>query len=88
METIIKVNPSELNKSLLDKIKKFIGTGGDAEITISINDSSVTGTLRNESCEQYFARLDKSLENIEKGNVVRFTADEFKTFSSKLLNQQ
>jgi len=88
METIIKVNPSELNKNLLDKIKKFIGAGADAEITISINDGSIKTPLRTEGREQYFARLDKSLENIEKGNVVSFTAAEFKTFSSKLLDQQ
>lgn len=87
METIIKVNPSELNKSLLDKIKKFIGTGENAEITISINDN-VRGNLRSENKEQYFARLDKSIENLEKGNVIRFTANEFKNFSRQLLNEQ
>jgi hypothetical protein len=86
METIIKVNSSELNKSLLDKIRKFIGNKENAEITISI--TSAKEHSRNETREQYFARLDKSIENLETGNVVSFTTDEFKSFSSKLLNQR
>jgi len=88
METIIKVNSAELNKSLLDKIKKFIGNKEDAEITISINDSVSKGYLRNESRDQYFARLNKSIENAEQGNVISFTAKEFEDFSARLLHQQ
>ncbi len=34
METVIKVNPSELNSSLLNKIKNFIGDKENVNVTI------------------------------------------------------
>jgi hypothetical protein len=38
METIIKVNPSELNSTLLNKIKKFIGKKDNIDIIISLRE--------------------------------------------------
>ena len=38
METVIKVTPSELNLSLLNKIKKFIGDKDNVEVTISLRE--------------------------------------------------
>jgi hypothetical protein len=38
METVIKVNPAELNASLLNKIKKFIGNKNNVDVTISLRE--------------------------------------------------
>ena len=86
MKTIIKVSPSELNESLLDKIKKIIGSTENAKIIISIHNRS-EGYLRKESRDEYFDRLNESLEQLEKGNVVSFTAEEFENFSRQTLNE-
>jgi len=34
METVIKVSPNELNATLLQKIKKFIGNNNNIDVTI------------------------------------------------------
>ena len=38
METVIKVTPSELNSSLMNKIKKFIGDKNNVDVTISLRE--------------------------------------------------
>lgn len=38
METVIKVTPAELNASLLDKIKAFIGNKKNIDVTISLKE--------------------------------------------------
>ena len=38
METIIKVNPSELNENLLNKIRNFIGSKNNIDVTISLKE--------------------------------------------------
>ena len=73
METVIKVNPSELTGSLLDNIKKLLKGRKNAEITISIHDKPSKKYLREETREEYFARLNDAIQQAEKGNVVTFT---------------
>jgi hypothetical protein len=38
METIIKVHPSELNTTLLDKIKSLTGNNKNINVTIALNE--------------------------------------------------
>jgi hypothetical protein len=38
METVIKVNPSELNMNLINKIKAFIGNKDNIDVTISLRE--------------------------------------------------
>jgi hypothetical protein len=68
METIIKVNPSELNETLLVKIKNFIGNKENIDVTISLKELD----------PDYAIPLDRSIEEAENGeNLVSFTMDNF-----------
>jgi len=72
METIIKVNPSELNEGLLDKIKKFIGDKDNMDVTI----------LLKEFDREYAEALDHSIEQTEQAEeLVTFTIDEFMNYT-------
>jgi len=72
METIIKVNPSELNENLLDKIKKFIGGKDNIDVTISLREFD----------REYANLLERSVEEAEKTEgLVTFTMDDFMHYS-------
>ena len=85
METVIRLNASEFNSSLINKIKKFLATDGDSEITISISKTSRKKSLRKETPAQTKARIDRAIDDIEnKRNLVSFTGEEFEKFASRL----
>jgi phage-related protein len=67
LETVIKVNPSELNSNLLKKIKSFIGNKDNVDVTISLHEYD----------PEYVSELDKSIEQAERGEVVSMTMEEF-----------
>jgi hypothetical protein len=72
METIIKVNPSELDESLLDKIKKFIGDKDNMDVTISLKEFD----------REYADALDRSIEQTEHTEeMVTFTMEEFMSYT-------
>jgi hypothetical protein len=72
METIIKVNPSELNEGLLDKIKKFIGDKDNMDVTI----------LLREFDRGYADALNHSIEQTEQADeLVTFTMEEFMSYT-------
>jgi hypothetical protein len=67
METVIKIKPSELNVSLLDKIKIFIGNKKNIDITISLNEFD----------PDYADALDRSIAQVESGEIISMTMEEF-----------
>jgi hypothetical protein len=72
METIIKVNPSELNEGLLDKIKKFIGNKDNMDVTI----------LLTEFDREYVDDLDRSIDQAGRTEeLVTFTMEEFMNYT-------
>ena len=73
METIIKIHPDELNKALLNKIRKFIGKKENIDITISVKEFD----------PQYADALNTSVEQAEKGDVVSMTMEEFVAYTPK-----
>lgn len=73
METIIKIHPDELNKALLNKIRKFIGKKDNIDITISVKEFD----------PEYADALDSSVEQAEKGDVVSMTMEEFVAYTPK-----
>jgi hypothetical protein len=74
METIIKVSPDELNESLLEKIRKFIGDKKNVDVTISLKEYD----------KNYVDELDKSINQAEKGeNLISFTMEEFMAYTPK-----
>jgi hypothetical protein len=73
METIIKIHPDELNKSLLTKIRKFIGSKENVDITISVKEFD----------PEYADALHTSIEQAEKGEVISMTMEEFVAYTPK-----
>lgn len=72
METIIKVNPSELNSSLIDKIKNFIGGKNNVDVTI----------LLKEFDAGYAEDLDRSIEDAETGQqILSFSMEDFMAYT-------
>ena len=71
METIIKVSPSELNESLIDKIRKFIAGKDNIDITISLKEFDT----------EYVDALNQSIKEAESGqNLVSFTMEDFMAY--------
>ncbi|MEO6673905.1 MAG: hypothetical protein ABIN93_10790 [Ginsengibacter sp.] len=74
METVIKINSSELNTSLLNKIKKFIGNKDNVAVTISLREFDPT----------YVDALDRSIEQAESAqDLISMTMEEFVAYSPK-----
>ena len=72
METIIKLSPSELNASLLNKLKKLIGGKTNVDVTISVKEYDA----------EYAAELDNSIEQAENGqNMVSYSMEEFMAYN-------
>ena len=83
METVFRLKASELNTNWLKFIKLLFGK--EREIEISVFSSAASCLNESETKEEFFTRLEKAKENVEKGKVVRFTPDEFEKLSQKLL---
>ena len=74
METLIKVNSSELNLNLFKKIKKFIGNKDNVDVTISLYEFD----------PDYADSLDRSIEHAESDKEpITMTMDEFIAYSPK-----
>ena len=72
METIIKVNPSELNENLLNKIRNFIGNKDNIDVTISLKEFDA----------DYADALNYSIDEAEKGeNLISFTMNDFMAYT-------
>ena len=71
METIIRLNSSELNMGLLDRIRTLIGDKEHVDVTISLQERDVA----------YAAALDESIKSAERGEgLTSFTMEEFMTY--------
>ncbi len=74
MEATIKVKVSELNASLLERIKVLFQGKEDSELTISFDDSE----------GQYYEILDRSKRDLEQENgLVHFTIDQLEDYSNR-----
>lgn len=75
METIIKVNLSELDIKLLEKIKDFIGTRKNVDVTISLKEIPVGD-------EAFLDSLDHSIKQADdRRNLISFTMEEFMAYT-------
>ena len=73
METVIKVSPAELDSSLLDRIKNFIGNKKNIDVTISLKEYDI----------EYADELERSIAQIETGDVISMTMEEFIAYTPK-----
>lgn len=68
METIIRLSPSELTTTLLQKIQELIAGKEDVDITISLKEHDAA----------YARELDESIEQAESAHgLTSFTMEEF-----------
>lgn len=75
METIIKVNLSELDIKLLEKIKDFIGTRKNVDVTISLKEIPVGDVA-------FLDSLDHSIKQADDiRNLISFTMEEFMAYT-------
>ena len=74
METVIKIHPSELNSSLINKIKEFIGDKENIDVTISLKEFN----------PDYADALNRSIDQAESGEeIITMTMEEFVTYTPK-----
>ncbi|HWR33998.1 MAG TPA: hypothetical protein VN451_10740 [Chitinophagaceae bacterium] len=72
METIIKVHPSELNMNLLSKIKDFIGSKENIDVTISLKEFDPV----------YLEELNKSIGYAEHSQeIITMSMEEFVAYT-------
>jgi hypothetical protein len=82
MEAIIKLKLSELKADLLGVIQKMFN-GQSVEIEIHVRHAP--SVLTKETKEEYRLRIERAVQNIEKGeNVVQFTGEEFEELMTKM----
>ncbi len=87
MDAVFRIKSSEFDEHLISQIKELLKRKNNLVITIAISEKPAKGILRKETREEYFARLDNSIDNINNGKGVTFTAEEFDVFSKQLLNE-
>ena len=74
MEAVIKVKVSELNASLLKRIKNLFSEKEDAEITISLG----------KALPEYLETLVRSKNDLENNrNLISFTMEELEEYTTK-----
>jgi len=85
METTIRITPGELTPALLSKIKALFEDEILLEITITpVSDFGLTV---NENGEEYKARINNAIENLDSGKgVVSFSETEFGSLANNLLS--
>ena len=83
MDALIKIPASEFNEDVFKKIKALIKSIGNAEITIAVSNKN-EDIFRNESKEEYWNRLNRSVLDIEHGKGTVFTMAELEEYVHKM----
>lgn len=82
IQATFTISAEDFNDEIIGKIKEYL-KGQHASVTISIQREPAAAPKK-ETREEYFAKLDKSLAELERGdNLVAFTVDEFQKFIKK-----
>ena len=83
MEAVFKIKEGEFNQDVFERIKRFVQEGEFSEIIISFRPKKKTSKVKKETQEEYFTKLQISMEDVAEGNVIAFTVDEFDKFIEK-----
>ncbi len=83
MEQSITIKTDELQPSLITGLKKYFQALNAKEITISFS-TPKRKSLREETKDEVKERIERSIKNMEKGNFVSFTGEEFQQLSKVL----
>lgn len=82
MEAVIKVSAFEFDEKLFAKIKSLLQSSDATEVTIRIASSDSTYILEDPKAE-YWNKIERSVHEIEEGNAVVFTMQEFEEYVNK-----
>ena len=83
MVTTFKINAAEFNDSIVEKIKTLF-KDDDSEVVISVR--SKKRGFPKETREEYFARINRSLDNLDsRRGTVAFTVEEFENLKEPSL---
>ena len=75
MQSTFKINASEFNTDIFEKIRDIVVLLDNAEITINIRSSK---KKEEQSRDAYFEQLNRAIENVENDrNLISFTMEEF-----------
>lgn len=85
MNAVIKIPSSEFNEDVFKKIGAMIMSFGNSEITIAVSNNNTMP--RKESKEEYWDRVNKSIEEIGQGKGVTFTMDELEGYIHNLVSE-
>lgn len=85
MEQSFTIKTEELKPSLIEGMKKYFSAVNAKEITISFDTPKKT-SLRSETQEEANLRIENSIKNLESGNTIAFTGDEFIQMAKLLSN--
>ena len=81
MQSTFKINASEFNTDIFEKIREIVVLLDNAEITINIRSSK---KKEEQSREAYFEQLNRAIENVENDrNLISFTMEEFQNYTQK-----
>ena len=83
MEQSFSIKIDDLQPSLIEGLKKYFKAIDAKEITISYS-SPKKKNLRDETNLEAKNRIEKAINNIEKGNNISFTGEEFIQLSKVL----
>jgi hypothetical protein len=85
MEITLKIQATEFNQDMIDKIRQFITLNGESDLVINIRPKKKK-KFPKETKDEYFARLDRAIDNFDnKRNLVSFSTTEFQTYAESKL---
>lgn len=79
MEAIIRVKPSELKMELLERISRLVEHNEDSDIFIHVMQTNASDTTEKNPAD-YYAKLTRSISEMEEGKTTSFTMDELRTY--------
>ncbi len=81
MNALFKISASEFNHNLFLKLKDLLGQATDSEIIISIKEKK--DSKPDADGHSYLDSLDKSINEMNKGDFVSFSMEEFELYVAK-----
>ncbi|HPR60493.1 MAG TPA: hypothetical protein PLF35_06090 [Prolixibacteraceae bacterium] len=87
MEATIRIKPQELTLELIEKVRSLFKNEEALEITIA--PLRRFEMIANEPKEEYLARVNKAIENLEAGkDSIAFSENEFDALANDLLKSK
>jgi hypothetical protein len=82
MEATIRISLNELTPAFIDDLKRLFK--GSEELELTIGPSNDFGLKRKETREEYLNRIDRVLDNLEKGRFTSFSEEELGEYANRL----